>query len=207
MPRRPSSRTAEGDSWLAFTSGAGAAAGGAVTAAGSDFSNLYEGDDKHPSVQGSYLVACVLYATLSGRDPRNLSFKPAEMSTERQAQLQSTAAFTVDQYNRKNAVNQQYSKQRQKVTHGGEINVYKKPYVPLGEAPKNESPRSRRALWFLFFCAAGAATMAAMQRRPLRKMDRTTPLVVVAPTYTPIQIVPPARKQEEEVHDMELVSV
>lgn len=37
------------------------------------FADLYVGDGSHPSLAGSYLAACVIYATISGRDPAGLA--------------------------------------------------------------------------------------------------------------------------------------
>ncbi|MEN8680701.1 MAG: DUF4886 domain-containing protein [Akkermansiaceae bacterium] len=36
--------------------------------------DLYRGDGSHPSPKGSYLAACVFYATLFDKDPRKLKF-------------------------------------------------------------------------------------------------------------------------------------
>jgi hypothetical protein len=38
--------------------------------------NLYASDDVHPSSQGSYLNACVFFATLAGRNPEGTSYVP-----------------------------------------------------------------------------------------------------------------------------------
>lgn len=51
-----------------------------VRAASSDLP-LYE-DGNHPTVQGSYLSALMLYAYLSGKDGSQVSFVPADMSVE-----------------------------------------------------------------------------------------------------------------------------
>ena len=44
------------------------------------FHSLYSGDGSHPSLQGTYLSAAVLYATLTGRDPTLLQGKPEALS-------------------------------------------------------------------------------------------------------------------------------
>jgi len=49
---------------------------------GSDFYDLYSGDGSHPSLAGSYLAACVIYATVTGRDPREISFLPSDLDPD-----------------------------------------------------------------------------------------------------------------------------
>ncbi len=44
-------------------------AGGDPTSPGNAFYDLYSSDGSHPSLSGSYLTACVLYATLTGNSP------------------------------------------------------------------------------------------------------------------------------------------
>jgi hypothetical protein len=61
-------------------------------ASGSPFSDLYSGDGRHPALEGSYLAGCVLYATLTGRDPRRASWAPSGISEARRALLQAAAA-------------------------------------------------------------------------------------------------------------------
>ncbi|MGB0588355.1 MAG: hypothetical protein ACPGU1_01625 [Myxococcota bacterium] len=73
------------------------AAGSDPLAAGSAFDALYSGDGRHPGLQGSYLAGCVLYATLTGRDPRRLSWAPSGIPEARRVLLQAAAAaVTVD---------------------------------------------------------------------------------------------------------------
>jgi hypothetical protein len=71
---------------------------------GTDFFNLYA-DGVHPSVEGSYLVACVLYATLTGHDVTRLQWAPNGFDGTLRDKLQSVAASTVDDFNRKNSFN------------------------------------------------------------------------------------------------------
>jgi hypothetical protein len=40
------------------------------------FTQLYTDDGSHPSVSGSYLAACVIYAALIGRDPSDINWYP-----------------------------------------------------------------------------------------------------------------------------------
>ena len=65
---------------------------------GSDFYNLYIDDGSHPSLEGSYLAACVLFATMVERDPRELVFVPDGLhsnSGNTPARLRSVAYVTM----------------------------------------------------------------------------------------------------------------
>ena len=68
------------------------ASGADPLAQGSPFDDLYSGDGRHPALQGSYLAGCVLYATLTGRDPRRLSWAPEAIPDARRELLQAAAA-------------------------------------------------------------------------------------------------------------------
>lgn len=57
---------------------------------------LYAPDREHPSVAGTYLAACVVYAALFRRDPSGLSYAPAGMEPERAKFLQRMAWETVN---------------------------------------------------------------------------------------------------------------
>jgi hypothetical protein len=61
----------------------------------SNFYNLYSSDGSHPSRSGTYLAACVLYATVTGKDPSALKYRPTGISNDLQDMLQSVAAFAV----------------------------------------------------------------------------------------------------------------
>ena len=173
------------------------------TADGTDFFNLYDSDGKHPSVEGSYLVACVLYATLSGRDPRRLAYKPKEMSTERKEALQEIASATMDQYNRDNAVNQQFLAKRPNKPESNSTG--KKPYVPLSGSETATPSQNRRFLWFLFFAAASAMAMVVVQQRQSRKMDPTGYASSSSSLlYTPID---QHQQNNNNDDDMELVDI
>jgi hypothetical protein len=78
------------------------------TSATVTFEDLYVSDGKHPSVYGSYLAACTIYATLTGKDPRGLPYKPDNISAEQQMFLQTMAAETALQYNKDNVYNRAY---------------------------------------------------------------------------------------------------
>ena len=79
------------------------------TESGTDFFNLYQEDTIHPSVQGSYLAACVIYATITGRDPSRLRYRPMVMQKEQADKLQAAAQATVVKFNRENEFNKQAS--------------------------------------------------------------------------------------------------
>ena len=82
---------------------------GNATADGTMFSDLYDADGSHPSLQGTYLVACVLYATLADRDPRALGDAPVvEILPDRVTALQTVAYETVQKFTQENVINQQY---------------------------------------------------------------------------------------------------
>ena len=62
---------------------------------GTSFSNLYASDDSHPSIHGTYLAACVFYATITGNSPVGLSNQGTSISDDRALELQEAAAATV----------------------------------------------------------------------------------------------------------------
>jgi hypothetical protein len=51
---------------------------------------LWQGDGSHPTVTGTYLAACVLFAKIFDRSPVGLSYH-AGVSREAAAELQATA--------------------------------------------------------------------------------------------------------------------
>jgi hypothetical protein len=53
---------------------------------------LYGADGTHPSWSGSYLAACVLYGTLTGRDPREATYAPWELNRGEAPLLRELAA-------------------------------------------------------------------------------------------------------------------
>lgn len=56
---------------------------------------LYRPDGTHPSWAGSYLAAVVLYATISGHDPRALGYTPWEVPADAAATLREAAFVTL----------------------------------------------------------------------------------------------------------------
>jgi hypothetical protein len=61
------------------------------TATSPPFSDLYSSDGSHPSDQGSYLAACVIFAAYTGLSAADLEWKPQFINTERRDYLQSKA--------------------------------------------------------------------------------------------------------------------
>jgi hypothetical protein len=56
--------------------------------------SLWQDDGSHPAVAGTYLAACVFYATLIGESPEGLSYR-SDLSKEEAQMLQKIAADTV----------------------------------------------------------------------------------------------------------------
>ena len=53
---------------------------------------LWAADGSHPTLAGSYLAACVLYAAISGTDPRAAEYVPPGMEAAEAAQIREIAA-------------------------------------------------------------------------------------------------------------------
>ena len=70
------------------------AANGVPTAPGNMFYDLYTNDGSHPSLSGSYLSACVMYATLTGHSPVGLN-DSTNLNSTLKLQLQQYASDTV----------------------------------------------------------------------------------------------------------------
>lgn len=62
---------------------------------GSEFHNLYSPDGSHASIQGAFLAACVLYGTISGRNPMELTFVPGGLTIAEAEFLQKAASSTL----------------------------------------------------------------------------------------------------------------
>jgi hypothetical protein len=58
--------------------------------------NLLGSDGAHPNLAGSYLIACVFYATLTGRDPSASSFTAGLRSSEARFLQRVAAAVALD---------------------------------------------------------------------------------------------------------------
>lgn len=70
------------------------AAGQDPTQPGTLFAALYQSDGSHPSPAGTYLAACVVYATITGQDPTGLP-APDAVPADAVAELQQAAAAAV----------------------------------------------------------------------------------------------------------------
>ncbi|MCH2646700.1 MAG: hypothetical protein MKZ53_07020, partial [Candidatus Thalassarchaeum sp.] len=58
------------------------------------FSALYNSDGSHPSIDGTYLAACVIHATITGESPVGRQ-APSQISPQRALELQEAADATV----------------------------------------------------------------------------------------------------------------
>ena len=57
--------------------------------------NLYAPDREHPSIYGTYLATCVVYATIYGRDPSGVEYVASGVTPEEAGFLQKIAWQTV----------------------------------------------------------------------------------------------------------------
>jgi hypothetical protein len=60
--------------------------------------NFYGPDREHPSIYGTYLATCVVYATIYDRDPSGLVYVPSGVTLQEVAFLQRIAWETVQGY-------------------------------------------------------------------------------------------------------------
>jgi len=60
--------------------------------------DLYAADREHPSIYGTYLATCVVYATIFGANPMGLPYVPSGMRVEDAAYLQRIAWETCQQW-------------------------------------------------------------------------------------------------------------
>ena len=70
------------------------ASGTDPTTSGNTFYDLYSSDGSHPSLSGSYLAACVLYATMTGSSPVG-SNDSVSLNSSLKLELQQAASATV----------------------------------------------------------------------------------------------------------------
>lgn len=63
--------------------------------------DLYVADHEHPSIYGTYLATCVVYATLFGKSPVGLGYTASGMSSTDAAFLQRIAWETCQKWKRK----------------------------------------------------------------------------------------------------------
>lgn len=60
--------------------------------------NLYESDNSHPNIAGTYLVSCTMLASIWGLDPRELSYCPAGLDSRVANQLRIVAWNTANNW-------------------------------------------------------------------------------------------------------------
>ena len=60
--------------------------------------NLFARDREHPSIEGTYLAAVVVYATVFGRNPNGLRYLPSGVTADAAAFLQRVAWETLQEY-------------------------------------------------------------------------------------------------------------
>jgi hypothetical protein len=58
------------------------------------FENLYRNDGSHPATHGAYLVSCVFWSGLTGKDPRTIKFN-GSLSKEDAKSLRSAAQIAL----------------------------------------------------------------------------------------------------------------
>src|SRR5258708_798322 len=59
---------------------------------------FYGADQEHPSIYGTYLASCVVYATIYNQDPSGFAYFPSGVTPEEAAFLQRIAWQTVQDY-------------------------------------------------------------------------------------------------------------
>jgi len=74
------------------------AAGNDPLAAESLFTQLYTGDGSHPSVLGTFLMACVAYETIQGESCEELDWAHSGISVDDRAALAAAATWSVSNY-------------------------------------------------------------------------------------------------------------
>lgn len=194
---------------------------GNASADGTDFSRLYDVDGTHPSLEGSYLVACVVYATMTGHDPRLLSTSGAAGSAaipaSHRERLQQVAYDTVQQYNQENHWNREYWRLHPDThDHGNNDNnnnnnnpvpsppnAPSKPYVPKDagkdDTTSSSSSSSKKGYW-LFVTASGIAVGVWYNQRRQRQRRR-----LIAKHSQPI--VSGGGYADTSPHDLELTDL
>ncbi len=60
--------------------------------------NFYGPDREHPSIYGTYLATCIIFATIYDRDPSGFAYVPSGVTVEEAAFLQRIAWQTVQDY-------------------------------------------------------------------------------------------------------------
>lgn len=160
------------------------------TANGTAFANLYADDGIHPSLAGSYLVACVIYATLTGRTDLLplLQYTPPAAAivdsnhnhtltaTFRQ-QLQHAAAVTVNQFFQQQQTNAHYHHHHPPLqppllpnANAGGSRTHSRPYIPPHTNDDDKEPRSLGGtmVMVLVLVSGVAFTLTRVQRQGRR---------------------------------------
>lgn len=156
-----------------------------ASADGTAFSNLYASDGVHPSVEGSYLIACVVYATLTGNDPRKLTqyLGPKEIPADTRAKLREHAFQTVEAFDISNEYNRQYFSHF--MVKGQDISP--KPYAPAekrkGGSGETSSSSRHFGLVLIFgaMLAFGAFYVKKKGDSPWQRVRRQYQNVVESP--------------------------
>ena len=115
---------------------------------GTAFSNLYAQDGIHPSPAGSYLVACVIYATLTGRTDLLplLQYAPPAVSAKLRNQLQRAAAITVEQFNQEHSWNRPNDAAKKKTNDDdSSSSSSNRPYVPRSSSSQSKKDDNNTA--------------------------------------------------------------
>jgi hypothetical protein len=60
--------------------------------------DMYAGDREHPSIHGTYLATCVIYAAIYDKDPSGMNYLPSGITAEQGTFLQKVAWETVQDY-------------------------------------------------------------------------------------------------------------
>lgn len=110
------------------------AAGADPATPGSPFARLYLPDGSHPSPRGTYLTACVVYASLTGRSPEGLA-APAVVSDA--PYLQAVAAAVVLQGA---GIDYPWSLPADTGAHSGAAGAHTGPPAPSGSGAADDPP-------------------------------------------------------------------
>ena len=96
------------------------ASGATPENSGNLFYDLYSGDGSHPSLSGSYLASCVLYATITGNSPVGLT-DSTSLSASIKLDLQEAAAATVFNETHHLSYSWQITSQNNSASSGGNL--------------------------------------------------------------------------------------
>ena len=103
---------------------------------GTEFVALYDEDTIHPSVWGSYLAACTIYATLTPVGypaVTQIQYGPPGLNAVMKRRLQEAAQAAVLQFNNENPINRHYVEMKRAEQQN------KRPYKPVSPADHDDS--------------------------------------------------------------------